>query len=47
MLLQYTTTIGAIITCLKEIDCDIPIVGVGGVVTRPYNNTKFNAVSTF
>ena len=43
----YTTTIETIIACLEVIDCGAPIVGDGGVVIRPYNNTKFNAMITF
>ena len=44
---MQTTTIDTIIPCLEEIDCGAPIVGDGGVVTRPFNNTKFSAVITF
>ena len=36
-----------VITCLEEVDCGVPSVGIGGVVTGPYNNTKFNTVITF
>ena len=46
-MLQTTTIMATTITCLEAIDCGAPIVGDGGVVTRPYNNTKFNAVITF
>ena len=46
-MLQTTTIMATTITCLEVIDCGAPIVGDGGVVTRPYNNTKFNAVITF
>ena len=29
------------------IDCGAPIVGDGRLLTRPFNNTEFNAVITF